>query len=206
MDIRLPGMYLPPISTFVYMSRGQKVHVVLSERYVKGSLRNTAQIAGPNGSQLLKIPVKKNKNGLMSEIMISNDEDWRRLHMRSIETAYGTAPFFEYYMNEIRDIYKADYLYLWELNVAFIDFLIKKLQIPVILAVDEKMTVDHELENDLVTFYGSKISNRSNISLKPYPQVFEYKFGWQNDLSILDLLMCLGPQGKAYLEEQNISI
>lgn len=184
------------------------VHVVLSEKYIKGSLRNTAQIAGPNGTQLLKIPIKKHKNGLLSEVVISNDEDWRRIHLRSIETAYGTAPFFEYYMDEIRDLYKKEHLYLWELNQAFMNFLISKLQLPTKLVADNELTEEQELKNgyDLLSVLGSKMSNRTHIPLKPYPQVFEYKFGWQNDLSILDLLMCLGPQGKIYLEEQEIKI
>lgn len=201
-------MYLPPISAFVHLIRWQIVHVVLSEKYIKGSLRNTAQIAGPNGIQFLKIPIKKHKNGLLSEVVISNDEDWRRIHLRSIETAYGTAPFFEYYMDEIRDLYNVDHIYLWELNRAFMNFLINKLQLRTKLVVVKEWTEDQELKNgyNLLSFFGNKISNRTRPALKPYPQVFEYKYGWQNDLSILDLLMCLGPQGKVYLEEQEMKI
>jgi hypothetical protein len=37
--------------------------------------------------------------------------------------------------------------------------------------------------------------------LKPYPQVFESKNGFLPNLSILDLLFCIGPESFYYLEE-----
>lgn len=208
MEILLPCMYLPPIAAFVHLSHENIIHLELSENYVKGTFRNTAQIAGPNGKQLLKVPVKKLKNGLMSEVKISNDENWRRIHLRSIETAYGTAPFFEYYIGEIQMIYKVNYEYLWELNLAFIKFIINKLQLNIAVEINQDVSVDREINNryNLMNALGSKISQVDHSPLKPYPQVFEYKYGWQNDLSILDLIMCLGPMGKSYIEDQEIKI
>jgi len=205
MEIVFPGMYLAPISVMVYLCRTKVGHLDLTERYIKGSFRNTALIAGPNGTQSLKVPVKKHNNATVAEVLISNDEDWRRVHLRSIETAYGTAPFFEYYITEIKTIYEPDYKYLWEFNQALLTFLIIKLQLTTLeikVHTEPIADIQSSIDLNLTPFFGMKIHQRIDFPLKPYPQVFEYKFGWQNDLSILDLLMCMGPVSKEYLLSQ----
>lgn len=45
----------------------------------------------------------------------------------------------------------------------------------------------------------------SKIKMSPYLQVFNNKYGFINNLSILDLLFNEGPNAKSYLKTQNLT-
>jgi hypothetical protein len=73
---------------------------------------------------------------------------------------------------------------LYDLNIAALNLIILKLKIK-------------------AEVYESKvfITSKSayNYHPKPYNQVFEYKFGFVGDLSIIDLLMNVGPESILFL-------
>ncbi len=65
-----------------------------------------------NGRLLLNIPIKHNKEGIryhMSSVIIENDFPWQSHHWKSIQTAYRTSPFFEYYEDDLQHLFKTDF-------------------------------------------------------------------------------------------------
>jgi hypothetical protein len=179
--------YFPPAHWFIGARDAGAWEVEGHENYQKGGWRNRCQIAGPNGIQLLSVPLEKGKHQRkpITEVRISYRNDWWREHEQSIRTAYGRSPYYEYYAEEIFAIPRAQPETLWELNQALTATVTRLLQWPVLPSVTEGF------------IYPSSTSYLRPVdipdALAAYPQVFTDRFGYLGGLSVLDVLFCLGP-------------
>jgi len=189
--------YLPCIQYFSYLYTHRKVVIDLSDIYIKQSYRNRCRINGANNVEDLIVPVRKASSGKtpMSEIEIDYDQKWLNRHLRSIQSAYGKAPFFEYYKDEIFDIYNKKPILLSLLNR---DLLTKCLEI---LDLDIEILFASDLgEEDKTEQYSAvneinpkkTIVGENRFKSVEYFQVFGNNFA--KNLSIIDLIFCEGPQ------------
>lgn len=199
----VPAFYLPPISYFkaVYTTT-QPLLIEQREHFPKQTYRTRASIHSANGKLDLIIPVKKGEKGRghtpMKDVRISYEADWQRLHWMSLQTAYRTSAFFEFYEDELVRFYEERYAFLLDYNIAIFDVLTRLL----------KLDVRWDFTNTYETVHDDMIDLRSCIhpktaavdgDLKPYYQVFSGRNGFLPDLSIVDLLFNQGPQSKNYL-------
>ena len=78
-------------------------------QYDKHGWRNRNRIKTSNGPIWLTIPVIKKgavqNHTPINEILIDWTRDWSRKHWKTIEQAYGKAPFFELYLPILKEIY-----------------------------------------------------------------------------------------------------
>ena len=60
-------------------------------------------IYSPNGIQLLNVPIKHSidKHQKYKDVRIENDFGWQKNHFKSLEAAYRTSPFFEYFGGDL---------------------------------------------------------------------------------------------------------
>lgn len=193
--------YLPPISSFWLMNRYNEVIVEHCENYQKKSTRNRSKILGVNGVDILSVPLKKGKNSGMpiTEVEISYDSEWVANHLHSIKSAYGNAPYFEYYFEDIEQILKREPNRLVDLNAALVKFLNKSFDIEAKINISEDYI--REYSNEAVDIRSMGLNSREihGFVPKPYNQVFEEKHEFIEDLSALDLLMCKGPESILWL-------
>ena len=98
-NILIHPSYFPSISHFVAISQCDLVTFEMDDNFQKQTNRNRMYIYSPNGIQLLNIPVKHSKTAHQKtkEIKIENDFDWQKQHFKSLEAAYRSSPFFEYF-------------------------------------------------------------------------------------------------------------
>lgn len=192
--------YLPPVSWMALVWQSDALWLEACENFQKGSYRNRCLIAGPNGVQRLSIPLLKGKHQQtpIREVRISYHEPWQQIHWRSIQTAYGNAPFFEFYSDELAAFYQKRYTFLFDFNLEVLQFLLKKM--------DWKGTVQFsEQYEEKKQRPGRQMDYRDAVSpknasppawFKPalYPQVFTERHGFLADLSALDLFFCRGKQ------------
>jgi hypothetical protein len=184
----LPTAYWPPVSWFARACQPEQTIILdACEHYQKGGTRNRCTIAGPNGPQRLSIPLEKGKHQQtpIREVRIDNTQSWARLHWRSIQTAYGNAPYFEYYADDVQSFYEQESEYLYDFNKKIILFLLKKF----------KWTGQIEDSTVFGGPYPKSFAPDDLNTLSAYPQVFSERFGFLPDLSALDLLFCTGPTG-----------
>ena len=184
---RVTLCYLPPVSWCAMAWNSAAVVIEAHEHYQKGSLRNRCYIAGPNGVQRLSIPLEKGKHQQMPicEVRIAYDEPWQRRHWRSIKTAYGNAPYFEHYADDLAPFYEKRYDFLFDYNLELLRLILqKKLGWPGEIRLSEQYRAPDAFEGE---------------TSRRYPQVFEEKHGFLPDLSVLDLLFCCGKRGGEYL-------
>lgn len=158
------------------------------ENFQKRSWRNRCRIGGVNGEQTLTVPLVKGKNAgvPIREVRISYDEDWVRHHERAIRTAYGRAPYYDFYAEELLAVLHERPVTLWQLNHDLLLCALDLLQWPV---RPEPTTafVPPAAEGYL------RPGADATPPLPPYPQVFSDRFGYRSGLSVLDALFCLGP-------------
>jgi hypothetical protein len=178
-----PIAYFGNIAYYKALLQSENLIFSLQERYVKQSFRNRCEIYGANGKLTLSVPVIKT-NGARSttaDIAIAYAEDWQKVHWRSITSAYGKSPFFIHFEDDVRQLIFSKYQYLFELNVAIISMTFKWLHI------QKKIQLDLEIENKENLFLGNDVFFKSE-NLPVYHQVFEEKFGFLENLSVLDLI------------------
>lgn len=197
--------YLPCIQYFTKICSHSNIWLEQHEHYIKRSYRNRCHIATTNGILRLSIPLEKGKNQQMPirDVKISYDQSWQKYHLKSIYTAYGNAPFFRDYIEELTPFYKQKYTYLFDFNLILLQWFINLYQIETTI----KLTSNYYKEMVEITDYRNFILPQSeqvttdyNFSPTPYAQVFEEKNSFIANLSILDLLFCTGPQAILILE------
>ena len=169
------------------------------ENFIKQSIRNRCEILAANGKLNLIIPRKHKANGKtkISEIKISYSEDWQKIHWKSIESAYNSSPFFEFYKNKLKPYYFNEEIYLIDFN--------KKIQFEILKMINEK--IEHKTSskyNENGKFIDLRNSEFKSKIIEKYDQVFIEKHGFISNLSILDLLFNKGPETSDYLH--NIQI
>ena len=181
------------------------VYIEACENFQKQSYRNRCRFYGAEGVQTLSFPIL-HEGGThkipISEIKIDYKTPWVQQHERAIISAYGMSAYFDYYKDELFAILEAGHELLFDLNLALIRFFIEKTGIK----VDLRLTEDYEREpqmEDLREVIHPKRPNTilSELDLeKPYFQVFAPKYGFQSDLSIMDLLFNEGPDSILFLK------
>jgi hypothetical protein len=139
---------------------------------------------------------------MTKDIEICYDEDWQRLHRRSIEDAYTNSPFFLYFWDEIDPIFRKKYRFLLDLNIELTHAIFGILGKTAELSITEKFEKEPAKVTDLRYAITPKLPVKT-ASFPRYSQVFEEKIGFHPDLSIVDLLFNQGPAWKDYLGTRN---
>lgn len=203
MKTLLHPSYFPSISHFVAMLQSENIVFEMEDNFQKQTNRNRTYIYSPNGIQLLNIPIKHSKEVRQKtkDVRLETAFDWQKQHFKSLEAAYRTSPFFEYYEDAIAPIFTKKHTFLMDLNFETIEIVKKCLG----LTFEENKTIEyfHEVPN----FEDYRIlanGKKDNATFEEYTQVFEEKHGYLNNLSILDLLFNEGRYALEYLKKQSI--
>jgi len=194
--IILTTAYLAPIHYYSVLLQHGQVLIEANENFIKQSYRNRCEIYGANGVLSLSIPVKKEAPKTKAkDILIDYDTNWRKLHWKSIESAYRSSPFFEFYADDIKPFYQREYKYLFDFNTDIQSVLLDHLEIDIKIEFTKEYI--HDYSNSATDFrakfHPKKSNTDTDFSPKEYFQVFQDKHGFFPNLSIIDLLFNEGP-------------
>ncbi|NDI98353.1 WbqC family protein [Flavobacterium sp. LaA7.5] len=201
MHILLHPTYFPSISHFVAMAKADAVTFEVEDNFQKQTNRNRMYIYSPNGIQLLNIPVKHSKTAhqKFKDTKIEQAFDWRKQHFKSLEAAYRTSPFFEYFEDDIRPLFEKKHTYMMDLNFEAMEIVTDCLGMD--FCYDKTTEYFHEVSN-LDDYRHLANGKKDSGVFEPYTQVFGEKHGFINNLSILDLLFNEGRHAMDYLKSQ----
>jgi hypothetical protein len=175
-----------------------------------------------------ELRIKGEKHALHSsfikDIRLSDHGDWRRLHWNALTSAYGESPFFDYYQDDLRPFFESrQWTYLLDFNEAIREVVCQLLDVHPHLS--RTSTYHREPDDGWIDFRSaispkhptaqspkrpiSQTTNPPNdqttnlpndqTSNRPYYQVYRQKHGFLPNLSILDLLFNMGPEGIFWL-------
>jgi len=194
--------YLPQPIYFAILLKESQLKIDLYEHYVKQSFRNRCHILSGNGVHSLSVPViGGNKKTIAKDIQIDYSQKWLNRHWRAIQSAYGKAPFFEFYADELRIIYDKKHKFLHELSLHLLTQCLDFLNIAIEINLSTSyVALDECPDND----FRSKINPKNNpLFYKSYKQIaYQQVFGskFVNNLSIIDLIFCEGPNAGKILK------
>ncbi|WP_345121244.1 WbqC family protein [Hymenobacter antarcticus] len=207
--------YHPPAALFAELLRADGLLLEAQEHYRKQTYRNRCLIRTAQGVQPLTVPVidgNRAEKVTAAAIEIDYRQNWIHRHWRTLQTAYGNSPYFEYYADYFHDIYVGKPALLFDLNRQFLLLLLRcfRLTLPVQLTTEYyahyppgQLAADSILDRrDWLTPKTASQSPKPDTPavqslVLPYPQVFGP--GFEPGLSVLDLLFSQGPAAGSFL-------
>lgn len=203
-NILLTTAYFPQIYYFISLLNANEVVVEMQENYNKQSFRNRCNILAANGLQTLTVPVKKQNENKMpiKDVQLDYSEDWQRNHLKTILSTYKSAPYFIFYVDKLKKIFETKYKYLLDLNNDILLILFDILKIDKSVKFSDIYITENEAKilniNDCrYIIHPKKVLN---YDFAKYSQVFSHKFGFIENLSILDLIFNKGTEAKEFLK------
>lgn len=203
-SVLLHPSYFPSIEQMAAVAQAERVIWEVEDNYQKQTYRNRTYIAHSNGILLLNVPVKHSKDGnrqKSKEVLAENDFPWQEHHWKSLQSAYRTSPFFEYYEDDLEPLFLEPVDSLLSHNLKIYDALAELIGIDIETSQTKIYEKAPEVD-DLRFLINSK--RKSEFVPEPYTQVLEANHGFLPKLSVLDLLFNEGPNALSYLERQSL--
>ncbi|GAB3305239.1 WbqC family protein [Hymenobacter humi] len=215
--------YHPPAALFAELLRADGILLEAHEHYRKQTYRNRCLIRTAQGVQPLTVPVidgNRAEKVKSSAIEIDYRQNWIHRHWRTLQTAYGNSPYFEYYADYLHDIYVGKPALLFDLNLQFLRLLLRCFRLTLPLHLTDEYLPHNSAQPSLQKFglpsaqllladrrdwltpkghanAAEPDSPAAPPVVRPYPQVFGP--GFEPGLSVLDLLFSQGPAAGAFL-------
>ena len=225
----LQTTYFGPVQWYQKLKRYDHCVIEQYDSYQKQTYRNRCVIATANGLQALTVPVEVGgKKEEVREVRISDHNQWRRVHWNALQSAYSESPFFEYYADDIRPFFEQKYEFLIDFNEAIRQKMCELLDIETSVSYSSGFMVQgswfrvqgsgfrvqgsgFRVQDSGFRVQGSGFKDFREVIHAKHPQddpefqprsywqVFQHRYGFQPNLSILDLLFCMGPEAVFYL-------
>ena len=175
------------------------------DNFQKQTSRTRTNIYSPNGLQTLIVPVKHANQMFQKtkDVKIENDFDWQKQHLKSLEAAYRSSPFFEYFEAELQPIFSKKHTFLLDLNIETLELSLQFLRHN---KTFEKTTEYFKNPTNTADYRSLADGKRDTSTFEIYKQVFDNKHGFINNLSILDLIFNEGKFALDYLNGQNTTM
>jgi hypothetical protein len=206
-NVLLHPAYFPNITTFGLLARYQCIWET-EDNYQKQTYRNRCYICNDRGRQMLNIPIAHvgGATGRQKyrEVRLDNSYQWQRQHWRSLQTAYRTSPFFEFYEDELAPLFHDRFKFLLDFNMATIARICECLQ----MEMTTRKTLSYEAHP--VGAFDARFLVDAKADPLPftieYHQVFVDRHGFIPNLSILDLLFNTGTTAHSELMKLDIDL
>jgi len=202
MNIIVHPTYFPNVAHFAAMLQADEVTLEMDDNYQKQTYRNRTYIYAANGKLQLSIPIiySQKVRQKYRDIKIYNDENWQLNHWKSLESAYRTSPFFEYYEDDLKPLFTEEANFLLDYNLKCFEVICDclQLELPITKTEAYQKTIAYK------TDYRNLVNSRKEkaFTFDSYTQVFGEKHGFIANLSILDVLFNEGTNALQYLENQ----
>lgn len=184
--------YLGSLEYFSLLIQYENIFLDIEGRFQKQTYRNRCLILGSNKILSLIVPVSYSNNAMMKDVKIDSGQRWKKDHWGAFYSSYGKAPFYEYFEDSIADVWKKDHKYLIDLSCDFMTLMLKIIQKDVNLSFFEAASSDTKDDFRNTIIPKKSFLDRNIYQSIPYSQLFGDNFS--PNLSILDLIMCEGPQ------------
>ena len=204
----LSSAYFAPVQWYQKLNRYENIVIEQHDNFIKQTYRNRCVIATTQGLQALTIPVERPSDARLDktqlkDICISDHGNWRHLHWKALLSAYGESPFFEYYADDIHPFYEKKYKFLLDFNMEINAKMMELLDIEKSSLSLSNEYSSYEGDSDTVDFREvirpKHPGEDKEWQPKKYYQVYQQKFGFQPNLSILDLLFNEGNEAVCYI-------
>jgi len=217
-----------PYPGFFHKMQSSDIFVILDNAQYEKHFTNRNKIIVPNGWTWISVPINKNHKFSSNKIVeINNDINWKKDHYTKIYHSYKNAEYFSIYGSFLKELYEQDWKFLSELNIAIISKIFEWLKINIKIVKESELNIIGTKSERLINcckkigadtylsgiggknYIKNEFFQESQIQLlyqqyypKPYPQHFSSTF--IPNLSIIDLLMNLGPNSLNHIKSSSL--
>ena len=201
----LQTTYFGPLQWYQKLYRYDRCLIEQYDSYQKQTYRNRCLIATANGVQALTVPVEHCDDKMLTkDLRISDHNQWRRVHWNALQSAYSESPFFDYYADDLHPFFEKKFDFLIDFNEAIRQKICELIDIQPHVEYTSEYTSAIGHQPSAIVDYRDVIHAKhpqadDMFEAKQYWQVFQHKHGFLPNLSILDLLFCMGPESVFYL-------
>ena len=193
----LSTAYFPPLQYFSKIVSNNRIVIESFENFSKQSYRNRCEILSANGKQTLTVPIEKalSSKQLIKDVKIDYRNNWQDIHLKSLQAAYLSSPFYEYYIDALIPFFEKKHKFLFDYNLLIIETLQNEIQINKKINFSKQYNANYnfpDFRNSIHPKRKFQIQD-NNFNNIEYTQVFSEKHGFIKNLSILDLLFNEGP-------------
>ncbi len=218
--------YFPSISTFRKIIRAGVV-LVLDDRPIRSFGKiNRMAIKTTDGKRYLTVPIflPKGKKPTIRNLRIDSTHSWQKKHHKSIFVSYKNAPYFEHYWPVLEPLFCRDYFSYMELFHEVISSLLSILKIAPKFVYSSNLQLEGSREAQILallrkescrgylieaeseSYFNCSALEKNGYScekiLMEQPFYIQQFQGFEPNLSVLDLLMNMGPETKSFLLEK----
>ena len=203
MNVILQSVYAGNVNYYAAILKSENVIVDINEHFLKQSYRNRCVIAGANGPLNLIVPVqRRGVRKALKDVKIDNSQRWQKLHWKSLESAYRTSPYFEYFEHKFFPIYNdQQHDFLFELNVLVHRVIMDCLNEDLAISYSKNYVDDWKSSFDLRNQVHPKKQPSVLFSNPLYTQVFQDRMKHISNCSVLDILFNEGPRALSLLKQ-----
>ena len=199
MEIISHPLYLAPVPLYTRLYSADGLIIDGCSPFVKQTFRSRAIIATEGGTQSLTIPVVHDGGRTaMRDVRISEHGNWRRQHWNALVSAYRNSPFFEYYADDFAHFYEERDGFLMDFNLRLHNVVCELLGLDReirVLTTEDALKEATDAAGDLRSIAEPKALAEFTETPQRYYQVFAQRNGFIPNLSIVDLLFNMGPEG-----------
>ena len=163
--------------------------------FTKMSFKNKMVILSAQGPLALTIPIVggRDQKTSIQDIRIAYDAPWQAQHFKALKTCYKRAPYFEYYEADLEKLYSTRTECLVEFLESCHQFLQKAIKGKWELIQFNEYAQKIKEEETKKEIHPWQPNNYAQFPIQhEYQQVFTSPSGFIQNLSILDMLFCVG--------------
>ena len=193
--------YFPNITYFITLLKEQNPILTTHLPLQKGWFSNKCSVLSSTGPLNLSIPLLggRGQKEILKNVKIAYTQNWKHQHIKAIETCYRNSPYYPFYENHIKNIIYVEHENLFYFNFNCLSQLLKILKLEINFEFSDEKIDESQIINSKKYFKEKSTDFEHNYS---YVQVFDDRLGFTKNLSIIDLIFCLGPQSKEFLTKQ----
>jgi len=217
-----------PYPGFFHKIQSSNIFVILDNAQYEKHFTNRNTIIVPNGTTWISVPINKNHKFSSNKIVeINNNIDWKKDHYRKIYHSYKNSEYFSLYDGFFKELYEQDWMFLSELNITIILKIFNWLKINVKIIKESELNITGTQSERLINcckkigadtylsgiggknYVNDELFQESQIKLQYqqyYPKLYNQHFSktFIPNLSIIDLLMNLGPNSLNHIKSSSL--
>lgn len=198
----LPCVYAPSVA-YMSLLLDSSTQIEAHEYYEKQTYRNRCAIIGAEGIMTLSIPILSGASQLcpIQSVQIAEHDNWRHKHWLTIQSCYGSSPYYEYYAPDLAPLYldkSMQHRSLYMHNQQLIIRICQLIHHPYHWQETEQYV-------GITTLHLAELLHPNQSLLTPvgcvsYYQVFAHELGFIGNPSVFDLLFNMGPEALIVLQ------
>lgn len=197
--------YCGSLEYYLLITESDAITWEVEGHFLKQTFRNRTTILSANGPQNLVVPVKYRNHMPLKDVRIDYAQGWIKDHWGALYSAYGKAPYFEYYGPELLAILEKRHAFLVDLCHATVTLCLKYLQIDRSISLTE---VYEKVPNSPIRDFRDLIHPKKPYTQRSIYNTVEYFQNFGKEfvpcLSVLDLLFSMGDESVSILRKSKV--